>query len=125
MIDERQYKINLDDISESFKFTEKGLTHRQGNKFKLLPYAANEKTLVSDLTGVVGSFSRCISGKELKGEFNLDMFIDDVADKVGTYEGAANREVFKDIVRSMFIEDENLVDFDIKTINYIASTSAD
>lgn len=125
MCEEKQYKIDLDAIRDNFKITETGLTHKQGNKFKLLPYAANEKTLVSNFSGVVGAFSRYISNKELKGELSIDTFIDDVADKVGEYEGTASREVFKDIVKTMFIDDGGLVDFDIKTINYIASTSAD
>lgn len=125
MYDEKQYKIDLEAIDTSFKFNDKGLTHSQGHKFKLLPYAANEKTLITNLSGVVGSFSRMISNKELKGEFNANTFIEDVADKVGDYDGIDSRDVFKDIIRSMFIDGENLVDFDIKTINYIASTSAD
>lgn len=125
MCEEKQYKIDMDAIRDSFKINDSGLTHSQGHKFKLLPYAANEKTLISNLSGVVGSFSRMISNKELKGEFNSNTFIEEVADKVGEYEGKDGREVFKDIVRTMFIDGENLVDFDIKTINYIASTSAD
>lgn len=125
MCEEKKYKIDLDAIEDSFKFNDKGLTHRQGNKFKLLPYAANEKTLVSNLSGVVGAFSRIISDKELKGEFNPDTFIDDVADKIADFEGVASRDVFKDIIRTMFIEDKALVDFNIKTINYISSTGAE
>lgn len=125
MCEEKNYKVNLEDIRISFKFTEKGLTHKQGNKFKLLPYAANEKTLVSEFSGVVGAFSRLISSKELKEDFNAEQFIDDVADYIGEYDEEANRETFKDIVKTMFINEGNLVDFDIKTINYISSTSAD
>ena len=119
------YEINLEAIKENFKFTEKGLTHKQGNKYKLLPYAANEKTLVSNFSGVVGAFSRMISNKEIKGEFNPESFIDEVAEEIGEYEGDRSKETFKDIVRTMFIQDNKLVDFDIKTINYIASTSAE
>ena len=66
-----------------------------------------------------------ISNKELKGEFNADQFIDEVSEQIGEYEGSSSKEVFKDIVRTMFIDENNLVDFDIKTINYISATSAD
>ena len=125
MCDEIKYNLSLDEISTAFKFTEKGLTHKQGGRYKLLPYAANEKTLVSEFSGVVGAFSRIISNKELKGEFNADAFIDEVAEQIGEYEGNSSKEVFKDIVRTMFLDGNNLVDFDIKTINYISSTSAD
>lgn len=118
------YKIDLDEFKSSFKFTDKGLTHKQGSRFKLLPYAANEKTLVSEFSGVVGGFSRFISDKEIKGDFNIDEFLEEVSEAV-EYEGENSREAFKDIVKTMFIEDNQLVDFDIKTLNYISSTKAD
>ena len=120
------FNIDLDSIKETFITKDKkSLTHKQGNRYKLLPYVANEKTLVNEFSGVVGAFSRIISNKELKGEFEVDLFIEEVADQIGEYEGDMIRESFKDIVRSMFIENGNLVDFDIKTINYLSSTSAD
>lgn len=43
MGEENNYKLDLDEISIAFKFTDKGLTHKQGGRYKLLPYAANEK----------------------------------------------------------------------------------
>lgn len=118
------YKIDLDEFKLSFNFTDKGLTHKQGSRFKLLPYAANEKTLVSEFSGVVGGFSRLISDKEIKGDFNIDEFLEEVSEAV-EYEGDNSREAFKDIVKTMFIENNQLVDFDIKTLNYISSTKAD
>ncbi|HHQ4327856.1 TPA: DNA phosphorothioation-dependent restriction protein DptG [Clostridium perfringens] len=121
----KDYKIDLDQFDKEFKFTESGLTHKQGSRFKLLPYAANEKTLVYDFSGVLGSFSRCISDKEIKGEFNCEEFIEEVAEQVGEYEGNLSEETFKDIIRTIFIKEENLVNFDIKTLNYISSTNAD
>ena len=120
-----KYKINLEDLGKAFKFKEDGLTHSQGNRFKLLPYAANEKTLVSSFLGVEGAFSRIISNKELKDDFDVNNFLDNVSEKVSEYEGDNGKAVFKDIVKSMFIDDNKLVDFDIKTINYIPSTNAD
>ena len=54
MCEEINYKLDLDEIRTAFKFGENsGLTHKQGGKYKLLPYAANEKTLVSEFSGVV------------------------------------------------------------------------
>ena len=120
------YNLDLEEIATAFKFGENGgLTHKQCSRYKLVPYVANEKTLVAEFSGVVGAFSRMISNKELKGEFNVDQLIEEVAEQIGEYEGSSSREVFKDIVRTMFIDGNNLVDFDIKTINYISSTSAD
>ena len=119
------YSIDLEGIKETFKFTDKGLTHKQGGKYKLLPYVANEKTLVSDFSGVIGSFSRLISDKKLNGDFEVESFLEEVSDQVGEYEGDNSRETFKDIIRSMFIDNNGLVDFDIRTINYISSTTSD
>ena len=125
MCEVNNFKIDLDGIRDTFKFSETGLTNKQGVKYKLLPYAANEKTLVSEFSGVVGAFSRIISNKDLKDEFEVENFINDVADRISDYQDDLSKEYFKDIVRTMFIDNDNLVDFDIKTINYISSTSSD
>ena len=119
------YSIDLECIKETFKFTDKGLTHKQGGKYKLLPYVANEKTLVSEFSGVIGSLSRLISDKKLSGDFEVESFLEEVSDQIGEYEVYNSREAFKDIIRSMFIDNNRLVDFDIRTINYIASTASD
>lgn len=125
MYKEMTYNINLESIKETFKFTDKGLTHKQGVKYKLLPYVANEKNLVSDFSGVIGSFSRLISDKKLSGNFEVEKFLEEVTDQIGEYKGDNSREVLKDIIRSMFIDNNRLVDFDIRTINYISSTASD
>lgn len=121
---ENNFNLDIGAIKETFKF-DNGFTHRQGIKYKLLPYVANEKTLVSEFSGVIGAFSRLISDKKINGEFEVEAFISEVAEQVGEYEGDLARESFKDIVRTMFIDNGELVDFDVKTINYISSTSAD
>lgn len=125
MCEVNNFKIDLNGIRETFKFSDSGLINKQGVNYKLLPYAANEKTLVAEFSGVVGAFSRTISNKELKGKFEVENFINDVADRIGEYQDDLSKEYFKDIVKTMFIDNDNLVDFDIKTINYISSTSAD
>ncbi|WP_368254765.1 DNA phosphorothioation-dependent restriction protein DptG [Clostridium paraputrificum] len=125
MSENMEYKIDLELIKENFKFTDKGLTHKSGNIYKILPYSSKLSNSLLDFTGVVGAFSRLISNKEIGKEFDLDTFINEVVEQVGEYKGAVSKEVFKDIVRTMFICDGNLVDFDIKTINYLAATSSD
>lgn len=125
MDEEKRYNLDFEKIGATFKFKDNGLTHAQGNQLKLLPFAANEKTLVSNFNGVVGAFSRIICNKELKSKFNSTEFIENVVDEIGEFEGTANKEVFKDLVETMYINDDGLVDFDIKTINYITSTNAD
>lgn len=125
MNEHKQYRMDFEKIVTTFKFKDNGLTHSQGNMFKLLPYSANEKTLVSNFDGVIGAFSRAICDKELRSEFNFNEFIENVVDEIGEFEGERSKEAFRDIVKTMFVDKENLVDFDIKTINYISSTNAD
>lgn len=125
MNEEKRYKLDFEKIETAFKFKDNGLTHSQGNQFKLVPYAANEKTLVSNFNGVVGSFSRVVCNKELKNEFNFTEFIENIVDEIGEFEGTSSKDVFRDVIKTMFVDKESLVDFDIKTINYISSTNAD
>lgn len=121
----KQYKIDFNKIETTFKFKETSLIHSQGNQFKLLPYTANEKTLVSNFCGVVGAFSRDICNKQLKNQMDFYEILNDVTDRIGEFEGETSKEVFKDIIKTLFINKESLVDFDIKTINYITSTNSD
>lgn len=129
----RIYELDLDQIKKDFKFKEESdikegscnLTHSQCKEFKLLPYAANEKTLVSQFDGVIGAFSRFINNKELKNDFNATEFIENVVDEIGEFEGKTSKESFRDIVKTMFIDKNTLVDFDIKTLNYISSTTSE
>lgn len=125
MCNEKKYKIDIEEIKKSFKFKEDSLKHTQGNKFKMLPYAANEKNLVSKFDGVIGSFSRMASKKNLTEEFNSEKFIESVLNMVEEYDDEKNRDALRDIVKTIFIKDEKLVDFNIKTINYITSSSTD
>lgn len=125
MDENRVYNLDLEKIGVDFKFKDNSLTHSQCNEFKLLPFVANEKTLVSNFDGVIGAFSRTMSNKELKNDFNASELIENITESVGDFEGATSKESFKDIVKTMFIDKGNLVDFNIKTINYISSTSSD
>lgn len=126
-----EFKINVEEIKANLKFAPKpiqgnvGLTHNTGAKYKLLPYVANEKNLVSEFSGVVGAFSRIVCDKELNEKFDTEAFIEEVADQIAKFEGNMSKEYFKDIIKTMFIDDGELVDFDIKTINYIPSTNSD
>lgn len=124
MNEKKQYNIDFEKIKTTFSINDKGLKHSPGNQIKLLPYVANEKTLVSDFNGVLGSFSRIISGKELQEEFNSKEFINNVVDQIGEFKGDSE-QVFIDIIKSIFLDKDSLIDFDIRTMNYIISTNAD
>lgn len=124
-----KYELDLEKIYSDFDFKEKNgvksLTHKQCAEFKLLPFAANEKTLFTEFNGVIGSLSRFLCDKKLENEFNSEEFIENVVDGIGDFDGSTSKETFKDIIKSMFIDKERLVDFDIQTINYISSSSAE
>ncbi|SKC77556.1 DNA phosphorothioation-dependent restriction protein DptG [Maledivibacter halophilus] len=123
MIEQIRYKINFEEIRKSFQFKETGgLTNSQGKKYRLLPYKANENNLVSNFKGVVGAFSRGISNKEIKEKIDVNLFLDKVAEKIHDYENESSKEKFKDIIETMFIDGDELVNFNIKALNYIYST---
>ena len=133
MNEKRIYELDLDQIKRDFKFSEESkieegscnLTHSQCKEFKLLPYVANDSKIVSQFNGVIGAFSRFVNGKELKNDFNSTEFIENVVDEIGEFEGTTSKEAFRDIIKTMFIDKNNLVDFDIKTLNYISSTNSE
>lgn len=135
MCETKKYNLYLDSIKKDFNFLDDdsfknsnkglGLTHRQGNKYKLLPYTTKKNNLAVDFKGVTGAFSRLISNRKFEKAFDMDIFIAEVVDQIAEFEGEISKETFKDIIRTMFIKNIELVDFDIKTINYISSTSTD
>ena len=134
MEENRISELDLESINSDFKFKNEedivqgkcNLTHSQCNLFKLLPYAANEKTLVSNFDGVLGGFSRVICDKELRDIFDSKEFIENVCDEIEEFEDDNSKQSFKNIINTMYINNDNkLVDFDIKTMNYIESTSAE
>lgn len=131
MEDNRVYELNLAEIKNDFKFKPEdeivqgkcNLTHSQFNKFKLLPYAANETNLVSNFDGVIGAFSRMVCDKELKDKFDVNEFIENVVDEVEEFEDENSKQSFRNIIKTMFINNENLVDFDVKAMNYIEAST--
>lgn len=126
MSEERQYKIDIDEIKKNYRMNNGGINHKSGNKFKLLPYTTSEDKQMTEFNGVIGTFSRIICDKELKNEFNTNEFIENVVDEIGEFEGATSKETFKNIVKTMFVDKEDqLVNFDIKTMNYISSSDED
>lgn len=121
MMGQIRYQINFEEIGKNFKFKETGgLSNSPGKKFKLLPY--NTKNATLDFRGVVGAFSRSISNKEIKEDFNVNLFLDKAAEKIKDYKNENAREKFKDIIKTMFVEGDKLANFNIKSINYISST---
>ena len=133
MEDSKFYEIDINEIKKDYKFKEDdeikqgkcNLTHSQCNKLKLLPFIANDKKLVSNFDGVIGEFSRIICDKEMKDSFDVNEFISNVVEEVADFEGKTSKQDFKSIIKAIYINNNKLVDFDIKTMNYIDSTSSE
>lgn len=125
MEDQRIYELDLEKIKKDFIFTENSLTHKPCKEFKLLPYAANDKNIVSNFDGVIGAFSRIICDKEIKINFSCDEFIQNVVDRIAGFEGNSSEIAFRNILTTMFLDNNNLVDFDIKTLNYVISNGTE
>jgi len=131
MEDNRIYELDLESIGKDFKFKEDGeikhgeynLKHSQGKKIKLLPYTTKKENIVCNFTGVVGSFCRIACDKKLNNSFDVNEFINNVIELVKEFEDENARIEFKNIINSIFIKEGKLVDFNIKTMNYIESSS--
>ncbi len=131
MENSRIYDLDIEKIKEHFKFKDEialnkcNLTHSQSNTIKLFPFAANEKKLVSNFDGVIGEFTRTACDKELKDKFDVNEFIENVTEQIEEFEGEDSKQSFKNIIKTMFIHNDKLVDFDLKTMNYIVSSSSE
>lgn len=134
MEENRIYELDLEGIKSDWKFKkEEEIIPGQFNlsrhyhciKFKLLPYVANDKKVVSTLDGVIGEFSRIICDKKLKDVFETKEFIENICDEIEEFESEDSKQNFKNIINTMYINNNKLVNFDIKTINYIESTSGE
>ncbi|WP_055070052.1 DNA phosphorothioation-dependent restriction protein DptG [Clostridium massiliamazoniense] len=114
------YELNLEGIKKTIKGN-----HSQGHNCKLVPFAANDKKIVLDFKGVTGAFSRLISNKsKIKDtEFDIEILIKEIQEKATTNEKDA--KALKSIIKSMFISNDELINFDIRTLNYIKSDSSE
>lgn len=126
MSENMNYKINFDEIASDFRYKENSLlNHSHGEKCKIFPFVANETNIFTDFTGVMSEFSRMICDVKMNESFNVDDFINSVLEKIDEYEGENSKEVFKDIIKTMFIDEDKLVNFNIKTMNYINSSNTE
>lgn len=133
MDNSRIYDLDIEKIKKDFKFKDEdkiehgkvNLKHEPNKTIKLFPFVANDKTLVSNFGGVIGEFTRIACDKVLKGEFDVNEFIENVVEEIEQFEGDNSEKSFKSIIKSMFIHNDKLVDFDLKTMNYIVSNNSE
>ena len=108
-------------IENTFRFSENGLTHAQDVKFKLLPFTANDKDYVVDFGGVVGAFVRYMNSKSLNPKFNRDDFLNELKNLVEASD--KEKEILTGIIDNLFVKDGELVIFNVKSLNYIKSST--
>ena len=128
-----EFKLDLESIKKDYKYkTEENiiankfnLTHSQCNRLRLLPYAANDKKIVLNFEGVIGELSRIICDKKLKNKFNVDEFIENVSEEIEEFKGENSKQIFKEIIKTIFVKNDKLTDFNIKTMNYVVSYNSE
>lgn len=122
----RQYEIQINRIKKKY-ITQKGtIQHNTGSFFKLFPYVTTKNKQMTEFNGVIGAFSRIICGKELKSEINVNELMENIVDIVSEFDEPTSKESFRDIISNMFIVNNgSLINFNLKTINYIASSDDD
>ena len=126
MSENMNYQIEVDKIKNSYITKSNTIQHNPGSFIKLLPYVTTKGKQMVDFSGVIGAFSRIICEKELKADVNTEELVDNIVDMIADFDKHESLESFKDIINSMFITlDGNLVNFSLKTINYINSSNDD
>lgn len=120
---EREFEIDIDSFINNYKI-EKGITHLPNRMFKMLPFVANDKKVVTDFKGVLGAFVRLINERQSKIVFNKEEFFERLY-QIVYFEEEEQKEILKNIVENTILNDEELAVFNLRSLNYIKSESGD
>ncbi|MBI6874890.1 DNA phosphorothioation-dependent restriction protein DptG [Clostridium aciditolerans] len=124
MSENMHFEIQIDQIKKKYRMNNGGIQHNY-EKW-LLPYVVTKEIQMTEFSGVMGAFSRIICNKELNSEFDVEEFIRNVEESIEKFEGKTSKEALRNIIKTMFIDkNNNLVNFDLKTINYISASKED
>lgn len=98
--------------------------HVQNKLFKMLPYTTTGKAkdYVTDFTGVVGEFVRILGKKKLSEKFDFKNFNNNLKEIL---RDSKDQDVILDIVHSLFIDNDALAIFDLRSFNYVKSSSSE
>lgn len=117
-----KFELDIERLKSGFSFkVDGGLTHTHCKRFKLFPFSTKDKDLSIDKSGISGTFSRKLCNQKLTNAFDVKTFLEAVECQVSEFEGANAKEILKDIVKSTLIQDNGLVNFNIRTLNYLPS----
>lgn len=115
-------KIDFEGEDGVNKLFNEGRTHTQGNNLKLVPFTTNSSPFViNDFTGVAGAFSRLMDDKKIKLSMDISKFYVKLDELITC--SKENKEKLIEMVRDMFVKNNAIVPFNIKTIGYLESNS--
>ena len=117
---DKKYELDMEEIREGFIQKK---NHIQCNRYKLFPFIANDSKLVDDFKGVNGAFSRGISNKiALKSDaIDINNIIVEIQNSIANTEN--EKYAIKSMIESMFVHDNKFINFDIRVLNYLESSS--
>ncbi|MGL4991750.1 MAG: DNA phosphorothioation-dependent restriction protein DptG [Sarcina sp.] len=120
------YKIDFNKIEEGLK------NHQSGNNISIFPFTTKASKSVEEFSGVIGEFSRIMSNKLEPSKKKINNKVETVVDNLFiNIENEFNqnteeeRQALKNIISTMFIEQGNLINFDVNILNYIQSNTQD
>lgn len=121
-----RYEINMDDIKKNYINDKKNsFEHNARSKIQILPYTTqykkSQKDEIVNFRAAVGEFSRIINKKKNSNTFDIEKYYNDVIKEVSMEQ--KNKSIFKEMIMELFFEDQNLITFHPKSLNYIETTS--
>ncbi|MGL4450602.1 MAG: DNA phosphorothioation-dependent restriction protein DptG [Sarcina sp.] len=121
-----EYKIDFNKIEESLK------NHQSGNNISIFPFTTKASNSVEEFSSVIGEFSRIISNKsepsKKKNNGDNENVIDRLFESIEeefSHNTPEERHALKTIIETMFIDDGNLINFDVNILNYIEADTQD
>ena len=104
------------------KLFNEGRTHTQGNNLKLVPFTTNSTPFVfNNFNGVIGAFTRLMDDKKIRLGIDVSKFYSKL-DCLITCTGE-EKEKLIEIVKDMYVKNNAIIPFNIRTIGYLESNS--
>lgn len=111
------YAADQGGLEKTFQMKNNTLKHKTNVKFCGFPYDTKEKNIIKDFSGVVGCFVRILIGKDIEEEFDVEKVLAKIETMVEM--SAEDKDVFLDIIRNLYINNDNLAVFNVKSMAYI------
>ncbi|WP_339189582.1 DNA phosphorothioation-dependent restriction protein DptG [Paenibacillus polymyxa] len=113
-----EYKIDLQEIKDKFKF-DSSIRHNPKMSVELLPYNTKFKDTQFNFREVIGEFLRLVGQKKISSEANPDQLVEQVLDSI-EFKHVNQKSEFKQMIKTLFIDENNqLFLFHPQTLYYI------